>query len=276
MWPTTVAQAPPQQPAAPPSFPFEEFKAREETARWLVRYDQAAWKSSDLVMQAPRAELERLGAEWYCKEDGRTWDCYYGKYDPGADRYTVVFHYRSTAEQSLRRVDDLPSVDEATPYGRALYRSLQVVPEEMRKATFAFNPFVRKTSTGQIEVWHLPAWQSDGTLVYGGDLCQTLDATGTKVLETTFNYSKFRSTKPNAKTDLRIDNDNLDLASVGNLFFVLAYGSQFKSVIVVGRRFVTSRPRTDSGEVWMHLVRSQEARGSFVGVESTGPRRGRQ
>ena len=72
----------------PPNFPIAEFQTRDQTARWLLRYDWAAWKSSDEVYKLPAEELRKvLGPEWYCSDSERTWDCYYGKYDPAAGRY---------------------------------------------------------------------------------------------------------------------------------------------------------------------------------------------
>jgi hypothetical protein len=155
------------------------------------------------------------------------------------------------------RVATVPSIEEATPYARGLYRSLKAASTEVREAKFNFNQYVRKTATGQIEVWRLPAWQTDGTLVYGGELCQTLDATGATVLDTRFMSSGFHAVTPDRRVDLWVNNEDSDIASVGNIFLILAYGDQFKSVLVRGRRFVTSLCKTKDTESWVHVERDE-------------------
>jgi len=244
------------QTVTPPFFPIEEFNARSEAAMWLLRYDRAAWKTSDLVMHAPPHELQKLGPEWYCSESDRTWDCYYGRYEPEADRYTIVFHYRSVADGAFRRIEEMPAPDEATPYARALNRSRAAFPSEFKRQDFNFNAFVRRTATGQIEVWHLPAWQLDGTLISGGELCQTFESTGSKILETKSQYTGFRKIKPNTKTELELKSADPGIPTVGNLFFVLAYRDQFKAVSITSKRFITRRvsiPNLDDS--WWHIAR---------------------
>ena len=239
----------------PPGFPIAEFQAREQTARWLVRYDRAAWRSSDLVMKAPPEQVKKLGREWYCTEGANVWDCYFGKYDPAGDRYEVVFHFQSKAGGDFVRVATVPASGETTAFARALFRSAQAAPDEVRGAQITFNAYVRRTAGGQLEVWRLPAWQTDGTLIYGGDLRQTLDPTGATVLSTEFTYGGFRKGKPDRQVDLQVNNEKFDVATVGSIFFTLAYGEQFKSVTIMGRRYVTRLVRTDKAEAWTHVER---------------------
>jgi len=53
----------PQDKNQGPNFPYQEFSSRAQTAQWLLAYDWAAWKSSDIVLKAPQTELEKLGRD---------------------------------------------------------------------------------------------------------------------------------------------------------------------------------------------------------------------
>ena len=133
----------------PPNFPIAEFRTRDQTARWLLRYDWATWKSSDVVYKIPDAGLRKvLGPEWYCSDSERTWDCYYGKYDPAAGRYLHAFHLQSKNGAEFVHVSTPPPSDEAGAYGRALHLSRTSVPPEFKNAGFRFNIYIRRAAGG--------------------------------------------------------------------------------------------------------------------------------
>ncbi|MCU0254086.1 MAG: hypothetical protein MUE47_06050 [Acidobacteria bacterium] len=252
-------------------FPIAEFREREETAEWLLRYDWAAWKSSDVVMSSPKSEREKLGPGWYCCEEGRTWDCYYGKYDFTADRFDVVIHLQSKNRSEFVRVPAEPAPEDATTFARAVLVSLAAAPKEVQSAGFRFNSYIRRTGAGEIEVWLLPAGQPDGTLFYGGDFCQTLDATGTRILATTFAFNGFRGVKANRELELFLENESDDIATVGSIFFILQFGEQFKSVTVVGRKYLSRLVKAEREESWVHAERQVKEPAKVNGLSGVGP-----
>ena len=98
----------------------------------------------------------------------------------------------------------------------------------------------------------------------GGGLCPTLDAAGTTVLNTEFVYSGFRGGKPSKQTEVSLVNENVDIATVGNIFFLLAYGEQFKGVTLVGKKFTSTISKTAAGSTWVHAERK-----NYVALKST-------
>jgi len=253
--------------AFPPDLPVEEFQAREQTARWLLRYDWAAWKSTDVAMQASEAERAKLGPEWYCTGQERRWDCYYGSYDPVGDRFDAVIHLESKDGGAFVRNDARLAAADATTYARALFKSRGVAPVEVRTAGVRFNQYVRRTGNGQLEVWYLPGGQPDGRLVFGGELRVTLDPTGAEILSSVFTSTGLRASKPNPDLDLSLNNEHDDIPTVGNLFFVLQFGGRFKSVTVVGRRYVTRLVRSQDHDTWVTSERQAEVNRTLAAAQ---------
>ena len=255
-----LAPPPVQAKKKPSEFPqafYAGFAANEEIARWLLGYDWAAWKSSDLVMTLPEAELGKLGAEWFCLESEASWDCFYGRFDPEADRYEVSFHYRSESGGEFAPSDAPYSAGMATIFGRAIARSSQELPPEIASTPYKFNTYVRIGAAQQVEVWWIPAGQQDGTLVYGDDLRHTLDPDGSSILDTRFTYTGLMAGKGNPEVELTIDNTERDVPTVGQIFFLLQFRSQFKDVFIINRAYVTTFLEDGPTKAWLHTERKK-------------------
>ena len=253
-----LASPPAQAKKKPAPFPQEfyaGFAANEEIARWLVGYDWAAWRSSDLVMALPQEELGKLGTEWFCMESGEAWDCFYGRYDAEADRYDVSYHYRSDKGGEFAPSDAPYPAGIATIFGRALARSAQALPQEIAGSPFTFNKYVRRGADEKVEVWWIPAGQNDGTLVYGADLRHTLDADGGRILDTQLTTSGLMAGKADPRRELNIDNTRRDVPTVGQIFFLLQFRDQFKDVFIVNRAYVTKFFDDGTNQAWLHAER---------------------
>ena len=101
----------------------------------------------------------------------------------------------------------------------------------------------------------------------------TLDASGRKILSTAVSHNQFRCGKADPTINLTLNNKHEDIATVGNIFFVLQFGKSFKSVSIVGRRFVSGLIQVTEGgeEAWAHFERPADEGKKYPssGVERT-------
>ena len=247
----------------PPGFSYAEFRVNEAVAMWLLVYDRMAWHSSDVVIQESQEELNKLGSEWFCLESGGLWHAFYGRYDPAAETYHVVFHYVYHENTGFISTDE--TIDESTlaTYGRALHNSLIRLPESITSLDVRFNLYIRSLGDGTLEVWILPAGQPDGTLVYGGDIHYVLDSTGSEFLDEQLNFTRFYAIRPAPDLELDIDREENDVPSVGDIFFLLSFRDQFEDVAVWTRCFRTNMLDVEGQESsWLHVERP--------GIDCTG------
>lgn len=99
-----------------PDFDVDDFTKKFEVAQWLVDYDNVAWKTTDVVVQQDKKDLERLGAEWFAfKDKANVWHAVYGKL--GDKGYDVVFHFVMDGAEKITRSD--AKIDQAFLDGHA-------------------------------------------------------------------------------------------------------------------------------------------------------------
>ncbi len=233
---------------------YEDFRANEQVARWLLAYDWMAWKSSDLLMQEPAEELAQLGTEWFCYRADDAWHAVYGRYDADSDAYLPAFHYVYREESGVVRTDEPVDSRIALPYGRALRHSLVELPERVTRLGIRFNTYIRSLDDGTLEVWTLPAGQPDGRLVYGGDIRHVFDATGRRLLDTELNFTEFYVRHPDPVKEVNIRREELEVPGVGEIFFILAFGDQV-DVTVWTRCALTKLLKVEGSEAWLHSLR---------------------
>src|SRR5260370_27382791 len=90
---------------AEPAFDITDFNRKFEVVQWLVAYDTVAWKTSDLLVASDKAELSRLGKEWFCFQDSKNlWHAVYGKLDK--NKFEQVFHYVVDGTGRITRTTD--------------------------------------------------------------------------------------------------------------------------------------------------------------------------
>ena len=53
-----------------PKFDNVDFSRKLEIVQWLVEYDNVAWKTTDILLTQDKAEMSKLGAEWFCFQQG--------------------------------------------------------------------------------------------------------------------------------------------------------------------------------------------------------------
>src|SRR5258708_19170891 len=100
-------------------FDIVDFSKKFEVVQWLVKYDEVAWKTTDLALASDKAEVARMGKEWFCFQDKNgLWHAVYGKLDN--NKFDQVFHYVVDSAGKITSTQD--KIDEASlvSHARAL------------------------------------------------------------------------------------------------------------------------------------------------------------
>lgn len=254
-FPASMSLAEEQRAAAVPCR-SQEFFDVQAVVEWLMSYDRAAWSTSDLVLAAPPERLKELGREWFCVKRGSAWECLYGRFNPDANRYEGVFHFRSQADGGFKETDAPFPTEQADKFGRVLSDMDRNLPAEIGASRFRFNTYIRVLPDNKIELWLLPASQHDGTLVLGGELRLLFDPEGGKLLERRFPHPEIRFGKPNKNLDFKIVHEDEESPTVGDVFFLLQNRSQFKSIMIVNRSCTSSLLEVEGQPpVWVRIQR---------------------
>lgn len=245
-------------------FDYETFYAREEVARWLLRYDRVAWLTTDLVMTEPEVVLDRLGSDWFCLVLGGRWHAVYGGYDSDNDKYDAVLQYAATDEGFTKLSKPLPQ-KHLTPLGRALYNVGRRLKPVLRDVGVRFNQYARRIEDDQIEIWVLPGWQADGRFVFGTEYRFVLDKRGRKILEQSAPEPNLTVENLTPEMKLLFSNDDSDVPSVGQIFAMLLARDHVALAGIRSRDYVSvlvDIPSTGR-QAWVHVYREYELEASI-------------
>lgn len=240
-------------------FPIQEFQANDETARWLIRYDACAWRSTDELLRQPREALAGLGPVWLCLANGDDWDAIYGRYDAAADRYDVRFHFRVTARNVTLSTEPLDTV-RLLAAARAISATNEDTPRELSQSGLRFNVYVRFPGDSLVTVWALPAWQQDGVAAFGAELQDDYRPDGRARTVRHVIAGPIRMVRPDTSVAFRIDSNGDGVPTVGDVFFLYLMRHQFARIRIQTARYSSTLMSTDSGEAWVHVVRDSTTR----------------
>ena len=164
-------------------FDIVDFSKKFETAKWLVTYDLVAWKTSDEVMKQDKAELAKLGREWFCFQDKKNiWNAVYGKIENG--RFNLVFHFTLDSDQKVSRSTEKIDAEFLNLHAKALVTANEKVLETLGdKDAPIFNQYIKQNADKTFTVWLLPAFQTNGVAVYGGEAIYTIDKSAEIVIK---------------------------------------------------------------------------------------------
>lgn len=241
-----------------PNFDVVEFDKKFETVRWLVEYDEVAWKTSDVVMTEDKAELAKLGGEWFCLQDSKKqWHAFYGKLTDG--KFQAVFHYTFGPASKVTRSAEVFDPKILDAHAAALATAKTKLVASIPPGSPRFNQYIRKESNGTFGVWMLPAFQPDGTSVYGGEAYFSIDSAGTKILkeESYFkpNFLGFKSSPPR---EIWLNFRELEKPNLGAIFFVWYYKPYFTKIFIDNAKSTSSIIDTGKGEfIWVHVEKDE-------------------
>lgn len=243
-----------------PNFDIEDFNKKFEVAEWSARYDLVAWKTSDVLMTQDKKEIEKLGKEWFCYQDGsNTWHAVYGKYEN--EKFDLVFHFTMDDAANIKRVDDKGDTELFNSYSRALITAHNQMTTAIKGiATPLFNQFIKQNSDKTFTVWLLPAFQPDGTAIYGGEFIYTIDKLGTKITkDESYFQGTFRGFKTDKPREIWLNYRELEKPTLGAIFFVWYYKQYFTNIFIDNAKS-TSTVIQDKGKSygWVHVEKEPE------------------
>ena len=254
----TVATMPlsAQSPSSAPAFAAAAFDSVARTADWLALYDRVAWETSALVTArvphlAP-AQVDRIGAEWFCYERDSVWHAVYGRYDTARGRYEIALHYAGRPGTGFTESTSAPDSALASRYGRALWMTRSRLPAEVRDEGVQMTTFVRPRSDGTVDIWWLPAFQPDGWAVYGIELRYRVDSEARRVVDSTTVIGTLRGSLLDSTVTIEIDNSRNPMPTVGAAFFATLYASRFAAIVIENRDFFSELVPGDRGRMWRH------------------------
>lgn len=243
-----------------PEFDVNDFNKKFEVAQWLVEYDNVAWKTTDVVVQQDKKDLERLGAEWFAfKDKANIWHAVYGKLSDSG--YEAVFHFQMDPSGKITKTDAKPDQEFLNGHARALATSRAKLMTSIPKDSPRFNQYIRQNSDKTFSVWMLPAFQTNGVAVYGGEGIYTVDPSGQKILkdESSFqpNFRGFKSTPPR---EIWLDFKEMKKPSLGAIFFVWYYKPYFTRIFIDNEKSTSTAIKTEEGYIWTHVEKGTDTK----------------
>src|SRR5688572_22360335 len=130
---------------AEPPFDIDDFNKKFAVVEWLVEYDNVAWKTTDVLMEQPKAELERLGQEWFCFQDkNKVWHAVYGKLT--GDKYEAVVHFEMDSDIKITRSSKAVDQEFLNKHAIALRTGLAKLIGTIPDGSPRFNQYIRQNA----------------------------------------------------------------------------------------------------------------------------------
>ncbi len=243
-----------QVPAADkPAFDIEDFNKKFAVVEWLVEYDNVAWKTTDVVMALPKAELEGLGPEWFCFQDkNKIWHAVYGGLS--GDKYETAFHYEMDRAGKITRSTQAVDQKFLSGHARALRTALAKLTATIPEGSPRFNQYVRQNPDNTFSVWLMPAFQPNRMAVYGGEGIYTIDSAGVKILKDESYFQKnFRGFMSDPPREIWLNYSELDKPTLGSIFFVWYYKAYFTNIYIDNAKSTSTALKTPAGYMWAHV-----------------------
>jgi hypothetical protein len=242
-----------------PGFDVADFNKKFETAQWLAAYDEVAWKTSDVAMAEDRAEVAKLGEEWFCLQDARKgWHAFYGKLD--SDKYNVVFHYAFDSAGKIARSSEKFDQTLLDAYARALTTARAKLKVSIPANSPSFNQYVRKNADGTFGVWLLPAFQTNRMAVFGGEAYYSITSDGSKILkEDSYFQPNFKGVKADPPREIWLNYRELEKPTLGTIFFVWYYKDYFTKIVIDNAKSTSTVIKDSSGAyIWVHVEKDEK------------------
>lgn len=243
-----------------PKFDIADFNEKLKVAEWLVEYDFVAWKTSDEVMAQDPKEIEKLGAEWFCFQDKTgLWHAVYGKF--ANERYDAVFHFTMNKESKISRVNEKIDAEFLNLHAKTIIKANQQMKAALKDApTPRFNQYIKQNADKTFTVWLLPAFQTDGTAIYGGEFIYTIDSSASKILKDESYFQKnFRGFKTTPPREIWLNYSELEKPTLGAIFFVWYYKSYFTKIFIDNSKSTSTVIGTEpKNYTWVHVEKEEK------------------
>ncbi|MBG8554307.1 hypothetical protein [Hymenobacter guriensis] len=237
-----------------PTLDIKAFNEKFEQVRWLCEYDRVAWVTSDSVMKEDKTEMARLGSEWFCfQAQDSLWHAVYGKYAAG--RFDQVFHYIVGHDGLVKRVKSQVDTALVNTHSRGLIVANQALQPIKANTSIRFNQFIKRNPDNTLSVWMLPAFQTNGVAVYGGEFYYQISPEGTRILTKQEYYQgQFRGFKTDTPRDISLGYEDVEQPTWGSIFFVWYYKSYFTKIFIENKAIRSTAFRNENKSYsWFHV-----------------------
>jgi hypothetical protein len=248
-----------QKPAAKgPDFDIADFNKKFEVAQWLVQYDTVAWKTTDLVMAGDKADIARLGREWFCFQDSKNiWHAVYGKLEN--NKFDQVFHYVVDADGNIARTVDKIDENFVIAHARALALALAKLKTTIPAGSPAHNSYIKQNDDKTFTVWLLPAFQTNGMAVFGGEFIYTVDAAAEKITkDDSYFQGSFRGFNSKPPREIWLNYQEKEKPTLGAIFFVWYYKEYFTNIYIDNSKSTSSVVKDGSNYIWFHVEKDKK------------------
>ena len=244
------------------AFDIDSFNKKFEIAQWLVAYDTVAWKTTDLVMADDKAELARLGREWFCFQDSKgVWHAVYGKLEN--NKFDQVFHYVVDGSGKIARTTD--KIDEVflIAHAKALQLAQKKLIEVIPDGSPTHNTYIKRNDDKTFNVWILPAFQTNGVAVYGGEFIYTIDATAEKITkDESYFQGAFRGFNAKPPREIWLNYTEQEKPTLGSIFFVWYYKDYFTRIFIKNAKSTSSVIKNGNQYMWVHVENDSPSSGN--------------
>jgi hypothetical protein len=239
------------------SFNIEDFNEKFEIVQWLYEYDAIAWWTTDSVMTQDQNELEKLGQEWFCFKDSTgIWHAVYGKLND--NQYNLVFHYIVDKDQKVKKTTDDINQEFLNSFAQALKQANNQFDPLKDTINIRFNQYIRQNHDKTFEIWILPAFQTNGVAVYGGEFYFKIDPSGQNIISKDQYVQKaFRGFKIDPPREIWLNYSELKDPTLGSIFFAWYYKEYFTSIKIDNQNYFSTPFKSDNGYTWLHVEKNQ-------------------
>lgn len=240
-----------------PKFDIADFSKKFEVAQWLVAYDTVAWKTTDLVMASDKAELARLGREWFCFQDSKSiWHAVYGKLEK--NRFDQVFHYVVDGTGKIARTTEKIDEEFLIAHAKALSLAQNKLSEAIPTGSPIHNTYIKRNDDKTFNVWLLPAFQPNNVAVYGGEFVYTIDAAAEKITkDDSYFQGAFRGFNAKPPREIWLNYSEKEKPTLGAIFFVWYYKEYFTKIYIDNAKSTSSVIKQGSEYIWVHVEKEQ-------------------
>jgi hypothetical protein len=245
-----------------PEFDIADFNKKLEVTQWLVAYDSVAWKTTDLALASDKAEVARLGKEWFCFQDKNgSWHAVYGRLEK--NRFDQVFHYLVDAKGKITRTQDKIDGSFLISHARALDLAVAKLSESIPPNSPTHNSYIKQNSDKTFTVWLFPAFQTDGVAVYGGEFIYTIDPQGEKITkDESYFQGAFHGFKAKPPREIWLNYREKDKPTLGSIFFVWYYKEYFTNITIDNSKSTSTVIKTGDNYIWAHVIKDKKNAGS--------------
>jgi hypothetical protein len=245
-------------------FDIGDFNKKFDLLRWLVAYDEVAWKTTDVMLASDKAELARLGRHWFCFQDkSGAWHAVYGKLEN--NKFDQVFHFVIDSAGKIARTSD--KLDEAflVSHARALDLAITKLNESVPPNSPRHNSYIRLNADKTFTVWLLPAFQPDSVAVYGGEFVYMIDAAASRITkDESYFQGAFRGFKTAPPREIWLNYREKDKPTLGSIFFVWYYKQYFTKIFIDNSMSTSTVIKNGNDYSWVHVMKDKKKAAGVV------------